>query len=67
MESVFEIGDLVFSNPYGTASQHFMPGVGKIIYISVNDTIDGTPIYYCEHNGIMYHFTREEIYLYDPS
>ena len=55
MNTIFKIGDLVSSNPFGSALKHFMPGVGKII-----------DIYICSHNAIAYYYKEDEIYEYDP-
>ena len=61
MKTRFKIGDLVSAHLWRVAVA--MPGVGEIVYI---DMSFATPLYYCEHNGIIYHYTKDEIYLYDP-
>lgn len=62
---MFNIGDLVSSNPFGSALKHFMPGVGKIIDIYQHQ---GTKenIYVCAHNAITYYYKEDEIYDYAP-
>jgi hypothetical protein len=61
----FKIGDLVSSNPFGSALKHFMPGVGKIIDIyKCQDTEEN--IYVCSHNNLAYYYKEDEIYEFDP-
>lgn len=61
-DAKYSIGMLV-SSSLGTGAPYFMPGVGKVLDIEV---IRGVLIYTCAHNDILYKFTEEQIYEYDP-